>query len=760
MTITQIIATNNPPVAGQPATATVQLVFGRPLPDDRYTISIKASSFLDPADNMLDGESNAVEPLGIPTFPSGNGGAGNFVARFTVDSRPHIGIFGNGIQQLDINGNGIWDPVNAKDATNSDKSFNFGFYTDNLFAGNFAPAGQNGNGFDKLGAYGVINGQFRFLLATAGVTDSVISVIPSLQINGLPVAYKFNPAINADEIAVFDGNGNWYIDYGHDNTLGGAGTIVVHDGLRGYPVVGDFDGSGHFELATYQPDTNIWQFDLTPLTNPGVTTTLSFGFPGVQERPVAADMNQDGITDIGLYVPTSLTSALNPGDNWYFLISQGTPVVGTINTLNHPFSPLDNPLDPTPPATGNDVYYNFGNGFFQPIVGIWDPPGSPTASTPVSAPPGATGGPSGTIDNLQPTFSWNAVSGVSSYEVWLTDQTTGQTVTPVVSGGTSWTPAQPLNLGDNYIWWVGSINTDGSISWNNPSTFNFAPNASTLSGNVATLQPIFTWNAMNGVGSYEVWLTDQTTGQTVTPIVTGNSWSPAQPLNLGDNYIWWVGAVGSNGKVAWNIGQAFTIASAANNLSGIISTLLPSFTWNPVVGISTYEVWLTDQTTGKTVTPIVAGSSWMPALPLTVGDKYTWWVGAIDPNNSNKIAWNTGQTFTVGVTANTLSGTIATNQPSFTWSAVTGVTSYEITGLPIKPPRRHVTPMVTTGTSWTPAQPLTFGDNYIWWVGAVDPNNNAKIAWSAGQSFTIAPTATGPSGAQTTASPVFSWNTR
>src|SRR5262249_51149761 len=132
--VSQVIVTNNPLVAGQPATATVQLIFAQPLLDDRYTLTIN-KNMIDQASNQLAGTNNASDPLGTPIFPSGHDGLpADFVARFTVDSRPHIGAYltpqpnqqaGSGQQQLDINGNGIWDPVNAHDAVNSDKAFSF-----------------------------------------------------------------------------------------------------------------------------------------------------------------------------------------------------------------------------------------------------------------------------------------------------------------------------------------------------------------------------------------------------------------------------------------------------------------------------------------------------------------------------------------------------------------------------------------------------------------------------------------------------------
>ena len=55
----------------------------------------------------------------------------DFLARFTVDSRPHIGQYGNRTANLDLNGNGIFDPLTAHslDAANIDESFRFGNFT-------------------------------------------------------------------------------------------------------------------------------------------------------------------------------------------------------------------------------------------------------------------------------------------------------------------------------------------------------------------------------------------------------------------------------------------------------------------------------------------------------------------------------------------------------------------------------------------------------------------------------------------------------
>ena len=129
--ILDVVLTNDPVVQGQPATATVTIIFDLSsptfaggLPDDRYTLTI-LDGLYDPSGTKLDGESKAAQPTTAQSFPSGNGQAGgDFVARFTVDSRPEIGTFGNGSNKafIDLNGNGTWDPQGSGDTVNHDNS--------------------------------------------------------------------------------------------------------------------------------------------------------------------------------------------------------------------------------------------------------------------------------------------------------------------------------------------------------------------------------------------------------------------------------------------------------------------------------------------------------------------------------------------------------------------------------------------------------------------------------------------------------------
>ncbi|MDY0166305.1 MAG: NF038122 family metalloprotease, partial [Thermoguttaceae bacterium] len=358
------------------AMATVELVFFAPLPDDRYTLTI-SDQLVDPVGNRLDGESNAIEPQGDPLFPTGDGlPGGDFVARFTVDSRPELGVWAAGSVYIDTNGNSFWDPNNL-DATNRDIMYKLGYTTDHIFAGNFALPGETADGFDKLAAYGVEGNLYRWLI------DTTNDGVPNLQVNdpariiGMPVAGDFNETISGDQVGLFTGT-TWHLD-----TTGNYNVNFVLDSeLRGYPIVGDFDGDGYADLATWNYQLRRFEFDLTAGVEGRlggwdglIDATIDFGFIGARIRPVAADMDGDGITDVGLWVPDRAGMPDDIGE-WYFLISNDFDGTGrsngTVATLDHPFSPT--PL-------GFDLYARFGNEFAVPLVGNFDPPAGVGAGT-------------------------------------------------------------------------------------------------------------------------------------------------------------------------------------------------------------------------------------------------------------------------------------------------------------------------------------------------------------------------------------------
>ena len=403
ITITQTIVSNV-------AMATIDLSFFEPLPDDRYTLTI-VDNITDIVGNVLDGESDAAEPQELPSIGiqddglvSGDGLAGgDFVGRFTIDSRPEIAIIGQGSIAVDINGNHHFDPTNTDD-TNQDFVFQFGIETDVIFAGRFTESDAvSEDRFDRLGAYGRLNGVYRWLLDTDndGVPDnggSSAGVTSLLQINGVPIAGDFDPTHPGEEIGLFDGT-TWYLDTSDaagidsvDNNIGSTDTTFTGN-LRGRPVVGDFDGDGLDDLGTYLAESNLFLFDLANDGLDGNADQLidfedevtAFGLPGRLERPVAGDFNLDGIDDIGLRVPNQEGDTPAEESEWYIFISDAALASpGSVAAINHPFSP-----DPL----GNDLFFQFGGNLGLPLVGNFDPPVSSSGG-------GSTGGTSGSTVNL------------------------------------------------------------------------------------------------------------------------------------------------------------------------------------------------------------------------------------------------------------------------------------------------------------------------------------------------------------------------
>ena len=152
-------------------------------------------------------------------------------------------------------------------------------------------------------------------------------------VNGLPVAGNFDPDTAGDQVALYTGD-TWYFDTDGDYLV----DLELESELTGYPVVGDFDRDGFDDLATWADDT--YTVDLANGTQNGwdgvADTSFRFGFIGVRERPVAADMDQDGFDDLGLWVPDRGGATPREAGEWYWLVSGGRSVLDRITPSNDP----------------------------------------------------------------------------------------------------------------------------------------------------------------------------------------------------------------------------------------------------------------------------------------------------------------------------------------------------------------------------------------------------------------------------------------
>jgi hypothetical protein len=379
--------------------------------------------------------------------------------------------------------------------------------------------------------------------------------------------------------------------------------------------------------------------------------------------------------------------------------------------------------------------------------------------------------PGATATSTRPVLSWKAVTGGDHYDIWILDQLTGALLENNDVVGTSIKSPALLTPADRYSWQVRAFDSANYAGpWSNLGSFTVVPlGAPTLLGPSNSAVPLsaLSWNAVTGALKYDVWVQDRRTGQVLrNQAVTGTNWVPSSPLNLGDTYDWWVrGIDADNIPGPWSSSLAFTVFNLAmpTGLSpnGLSSTL-PTFTWNAVAGAGKYDIWVQDRQTGQVLrNQAVIGASWTPSSPLNQGDTYDWWVRGID-GNGKPGPWSSGQSLNVRVLAapgvNSPSGPISVTLPTFTWSAVPGATHYDI-WVQQNGSTQILRNQNVTGTTWAPAQALTLGVGYTWWVRALD-GGNSPGPWSDGTTFTVyalpAPLLIGPSGS-TASTPTFSW---
>src|SRR5207247_6469698 len=91
--------------------------------------------------------------------------------------------------------------------------------------------------------------------------------------------------------------------------------------MRGEPIVGDFNGDGKDDLATYDASKNTFYFDTNRDGRSDDSMQINGPFNGYTDLPVAGDMNLDGIDDLGIWVPNRQGSPTANVSEWYFVLS-------------------------------------------------------------------------------------------------------------------------------------------------------------------------------------------------------------------------------------------------------------------------------------------------------------------------------------------------------------------------------------------------------------------------------------------------------
>jgi hypothetical protein len=226
-----------------------------------------------------------------------------------------------------------------------------------------------------------------------------------------------------------------------------------------------------------------------------------------------------------------------------------------------------------------------------------------------------------------------------------------------------------------------------------------------------------------------------------------NSFTPTTPLTVGHQYTAWVEAFNSNGQTGgWSQALSFSIAATIPptfSAPADPSSSLPTFSWSASPGAVRYDLWVDDSTAGISQVirqPNLGTNAFTPTTALTIGHMYRAWVEAFNSSGQTG-GWSQAYSFsvvaTVPPTLTAPPGSTTATTPTFTWTASSGATSYELwladntAGI-----LKVLDQLNLTTTSFIPASALAVGHQYSAWVQAFNSSGQTG-GWSQPLVFTV-----------------------
>ena len=189
---------------------------------------------------------------------------------------------------------------------------------------------------------------------------------------------------------------------------------------------------------------------------------------------------------------------------------------------------------------------------------------------------------------------------------------------------------------------------------------------------------------------------------------------------------------------------------------GTIADQFPSFSWTPIAGAASYDMELVQVggSNERLIQRTVNGTSLDATTALAIG-RYRTWVRAT-LGNGTKTPWQSDVfQMNTSTTIDEIAFHGTDRTPTFSWTPVSGATSYRVFLSNRTTGGAAVFNDVVNGTSFTPAADLNFGRYLIW----VRPTGlgGYEAAWSTSEDYYVGPTLLGPVGGTLDSTPQFTW---
>ncbi len=226
----------------------------------------------------------------------------------------NIGVFrlSKRVFDLDYNKNGVWDGKTV------DKRYAFGAIDDTPIAGDW-----NNKGVAEIGVFRTSTRTFYLDYNGNGVWNgkTVDRQYAFGAIGDIPIAGDWNNN-GITEIGVFrPSTRTFYLDYNGNGVWNGK-TVdrqYAFGAIGDIPIAGDWNNNGITEIGVFRPSTRTFYLDYNGngVFN-GTGTDRQFAFGATGDIPVTGDWNDNGVSKIGVFRPSIHTFYLDYNGNGVF----------------------------------------------------------------------------------------------------------------------------------------------------------------------------------------------------------------------------------------------------------------------------------------------------------------------------------------------------------------------------------------------------------------------------------------------------------
>lgn len=203
------------------------------------------------------------------------------------------------------------------------------------------------------------------------------------------------------------------------------------------------------------------------------------------------------------------------------------------------------------------------------------------------------------ITHIPIAFSWQSVASATSYQIQIDDQSNFGSPAKNVTQSVLTYNATGLTDGA-YYWRVRALTSVTTSDWS--STRNFTLNTAPSiipqlispedDASTSNTRPTFTWQAVNGISTYEIQLSRNNPPDSTPIEIQATSYQPADAL-LTTDYYWRVRSVANGGaKSDWSSIRSIEIEASAS--AAPIVNFYPdgdiTLTWNIVTWATKYHI--------------------------------------------------------------------------------------------------------------------------------------------------------------------------